>query len=369
MSSKCHVLIPDGHSTWALTVINCLAQNSNYKLFILSQKKRTPTKYSKYTAYYQYYNQASDEEWLDIITEEVQTNNISVIIPIAESEIRFLIKHQKYLPKSVKAIPLPEISSFETAINKLKLSKFLESRNLPHPKFKSNSNSEAISDYDLNFDFPVLIKPLHDKGGDGIQKINSKKELDQFFDTNSNENDVLIQEYISGYDIDCSVICSNGNILAHTIQKGNLKGHNAFAPQLGFDFLNNDGIYNVVSQLMKSLNWSGVAHVDLRYDELEKDYKIIEINARFWGSVEGSKFAGVNFPDLAIQLAANGQIEKHHYKEIKFMRLKGVLKTIKRNPFFILKRKFLLNHTETKSFLRDPLPTCFRFVEWLGRRF
>jgi len=366
MKTKYHVLIPDGNSTWALTVINCLSHNSDYELFVLSNKKRTAAKYSKHISYYKYYKKTSDKEWLDAITKEVVKNSISIIIPIAEDEIRFFINNKQALSDSVKIIPLPEIDDFETAINKYKLSSFLKSHNLPHPKFKYFSNLESCFNEDLNLNFPILIKPLHEKGGDGILKIENKTELDKF--TQKYQEDIFIQEYIHGYDIDCSVLCLNGEILTHTIQKGNLSGHNAFAPQLGFEFLNNDKILNVVTQLMSALHWSGVAHIDLRYDANKEDYKIIEINARFWGSIEGSKFAGVNFPDLAIQLTMNNAIENTQYKEIEYMRLKGVIKTIKRKPSFIFKTSYMRNHTETNSFLKDPLPTLYRFVEWLGRR-
>jgi len=369
MSAKLHVLIPDGNSTWALTVMNCLSYNTDYKLFVLSDKKRTPTKFSKHTSYYKYYKRTSDEKWLDIISKEVEDKNILIIIPIAEDEFRFFINNSHRLPNSVKVIALPELKNFETAIYKDKLSDFLNQHHLPHPKYQYIDNLESYSKHDFELQFPILIKPLHEKGGDGILKFDTKKTLDKYLSKHSDFNKIFIQEYIKGYDIDCSVLCLNGEVLTHTVQKGNLRGHNSFAPQLGFDFLNNDVVLGVTKQLMQALNWSGVAHIDLRYDEETNDYKIIEINARFWGSVEGSKFAGINFPDLAIQLAMNNAIEQTQYNEIEYMRLKGVLKSIKRKPSFLFNKKFLLNNSETKSFLKDPIPTCYRFIEWLERQF
>lgn len=369
MNPKCHVLIPDGNSTWALTVMHCLSQNPDYKFFVLSDKKRTASKFSKYTSYYKCYNNTSDKKWLELITEEIHEHNISVIVPIAEDEISFFINNQKYLPNSVKVIPLPEIENFETAINKHKLSCFLNEHNLPHPKYKYFDDSKSFAAEELNMEFPIIIKPLHEKGGDGIVKFNDRNELDKYVKKYSDLGALFFQEYIDGYDIDCSVLCLNGKIQTHTIQKGKLEGDNSFAPQLSFDFITNDSVLNIVSHLMEALHWSGVAHIDLRYDQTLNTYKIIEINARFWGSVEGSKFAGVNFPDLAIQMAINNQIDKPEYQEIEYMRLKGVLKTISRNPLFIFKRKYLINNTETKSFLKDPIPTFYRFREWLERRF
>ena len=368
MSSKFHVLIPDGNSTWALTVMNCLSQNSDYKFFVLSDKKRTATKYSKYTSYYKFYKKTSDKEWLEIISKEVKDQNISIIIPIAEDAIGFFINNSHDLPNSVKVIPLPEIGNFEIAINKHKLSRFLNEHDLPHPKYQYFSSFESYSNEEFDLQFPVLIKPLDEKGGYGIVKFKGQKELDKYLNKHSNFSELFIQEYIEGYDIDCSVLCLNGKILTHTIQKGKLSGHNSFAPQLSFDFLRNDTLLDVVAKLMQELDWSGVAHIDLRYDENKNDYKIIEINARFWGSVEGSRFAGINFPELAVQLAMNNAIESTQYKEIEYMRLKGVLKSIKRKPSFLFKKNFLVNNSEAMSFIKDPIPTFYRFIEWVERR-
>lgn len=369
MNSKIHVLIPDGDSTWALSVLSCLSYNPDYKFFVLSNAKRTATKYSRYTTYYKYYQRSSDQDWLETLNREIKAHTISVIIPIAENEMQFFISYQNQLDDNAKLISLPSMEAFQTAIHKNKLSYFLKDHQLPHPKFVDFNSVEAFmkSSFDLNF--PVLMKPLHDKGGDGILRFDSLDSLNAYLDKIPDSEHLFMQEYIEGYDIDCSVICLNGEVLAYTIQKGNLSGHSPYAPQLGFNFTHNDKVISLVRELMQKLDWSGVAHIDLRYDQKEEDYKVIEINARFWGSVDGSRVAGINFPELAIQLATQGSIEKTSFRSIYYMRLKGVLKSIKRKPLFIFKRKYLLNNTEVKSFLKDPMPTVCRFFEWFSRLF
>ncbi|MDG5492287.1 ATP-grasp domain-containing protein [Psychroserpens sp. SPM9] len=367
MTSKINVLIPDGDSTWALSVIQCLSQFKHYKLFVLSNKKRTATKFSKYTSYYKFYKRPQDASWLDILNSEIESNAINVVVPIAELEASFFIKNKEKLSDKAQVIPLPALSDFEIAINKRKLSEFAEKHSIPHPKsflIASESDKKRMLS---QINFPILVKPLNQKGGDGIKKVGNVKKLPKALKIITTPQ--FVQEYIEGYDIDCSVLCLNGTILTYTIQKGNLKGDNAYAPQLGFDFMENDEVLNVVSHTMKKLNWSGVAHLDLRYDKQVKNYKLIEINARFWGSIDASRKAGVNFPDLVIKLALNGDIEKQQFEPISYMRLKGVLKSIKRRPLFLFNSKYLANNTEMESFLKDPFPTIYKFREWLGRQF
>ncbi|MEM5564630.1 ATP-grasp domain-containing protein [Psychroserpens sp. AS72] len=367
MTVSCNVLIPDGDSTWALSVMQCLSQVEGYNIFVLSNKKRTATKYSKFTSYYKFYNRPDDEDWVDVINSEIEKHSITVVLPIAERELLFFINNGAKISSSARIIPLPNSKNFELAIDKKKLSDFANLHSLPHPNSFFITSETDTQDVLSKIQFPILVKPLDLKGGDGILKVNSKEKFESHI--KKENRPIFIQEFIEGYDIDCSVLCQNGDVLSYTIQKGNLKGHNTFAPQLAFDFLQNDEVLNVAKLTMSKLNWSGIAHLDLRYDAKTKDYKLIEINARFWGSVEGSMFAGVNFPQKAVQLALNQELIDEDYKHIHYMRFKGVLKTIKRNPMFIFRRTYLMNNTETKTFLKDPLPTFYKFIEWLGRRF
>ncbi len=283
MSPQLNVLIPDGDSTWAMAVIHCLSKVEGYNVFVLSNKKRAPSRYSKFTNYYKYYQRRSDDEWLETILKEVSTNNIDIIVPIAEKELLFFIVHKLAILPHAGLIPLVDFQTFQTASHKDLLSEFCSSHELPHPRslLSDFDHSKAIANSDINY--PILIKPLDQKGGDGILKINNEDEL--ALHQNNLSGSIFVQEYIHGYDIDCSVLCLNGRILCHTIQRGNLKGHNDFAPQLGFELFENKQLLEVVADTMTKLNWSGIAHLDLRFDEKLNRYCIIEINPIFWWSI------------------------------------------------------------------------------------
>lgn len=87
-------------------------------------------------------------------------------------------------------------------------------------------------------------------------------------------------------------------------------GSNKFSPQLGYEFIEESNILKTISELMKSLNWSGVACVDIRFDNKEQIFKVIEINTRYWRSLMGSLAAGVNFPLHSICMHLDIEIPK-----------------------------------------------------------
>jgi hypothetical protein len=58
---------------------------------------------------------------------------------------------------------------------------------------------------------------LSAKGGDGIDKINSRAEFQNYLERTNVA--LYAQESIEGYDIDCSVLCLDGEILSYTKKK------------------------------------------------------------------------------------------------------------------------------------------------------
>jgi predicted ATP-grasp superfamily ATP-dependent carboligase len=51
-------------------------------------------------------------------------------------------------------------------------------------------------------------------------------------------------------------------------------------------------------QLLRAMEWDGLAMVEFRYDPASGDAVLMEVNGRFWGSLPLAVHAGVNFPYL-----------------------------------------------------------------------
>ena len=57
------------------------------------------------------------------------------------------------------------------------------------------------------------------------------------------------------------------------------------------------------------MNWYGVAHADFIIDERDKKPKLLEINPRFWTSLNLAILSGIDFPYLLYKLAIDGDIK------------------------------------------------------------
>ena len=360
---KISILIPDGESHILLYVVNCLSNIKGLQIYVMSNIKNNPMRYSRYIKGFSFYKKTdSNIDWINNINKEIEKHNIEVVMPIFEIGIKTLTEYRLKILHKDKLGLLPSFANFNTAKNKGLLAEHLKTNNIPGPKsIIVVSNSELDKVNSLNF--PVIIKPLEGfGGGKGIEVFDTVKDFKHHF-TSHNFNYInIVQEYIKGYDIDCSVLCKDGDILAFTIQKGNMIGKSQFTPQIGLSFLYEQELYNIVEKLMKSLDWSGVAHIDMRYDQNTKEFKVIEINTRFWVSLDASLIAGVNFPYLYCLSSMESLFQKPQYNFVEYLNLKGLIKRIKQDMKFVFKINFILNNTPLIFALKDPAPMTYKFI-------
>jgi D-aspartate ligase len=349
------VLIPDGECTLIFSIVNGFSQIREIDIYVMSNIENNLIKYSRHIKHFSYYPKTIDEKtWISNIDYEQNKYDISLVMPIYEDGIGTLISHKDSVCFKDKLCMMPSYQNFSTALNKISLSHHMVKNKI------SCSSSFVLNKYYLKKDklcYPVLIKPAEGiGGGKGISKFFDRTAIEKFFADNENlGNKYLVEQFIEGFDFSCNVLCKNGEILVYTIQKGILFDEVPFTSPIGVKFLFESKLYKEIENLMKSLEWSGVANIDVRYDSITDDFKIIEINPRFWGSLDASLAAGVNFPYLYLLASLGEKIEKVEYDFIEYLDFNGLVKTLKKDKTIILNMGFILNNTQLKFILKDPI--------------
>jgi predicted ATP-grasp superfamily ATP-dependent carboligase len=61
-------------------------------------------------------------------------------------------------------------------------------------------------------------------------------------------------------------------------------------------------------RLLKAIGWEGVAMVEYKMDKCEDVPRLMEVNPRFWGSLQLAIDSGMNFPLLLYRLAINEEV-------------------------------------------------------------
>lgn len=361
MNKKIKILVPDGEENLLYQAIFALSNQINFEIHVLSRVKKKPMRYSRYVKAFRYCVTNTHEEWIANLNEYVSQHNIDIVLPVGQEATKALINYKHLVLHPHKLVYLTDKENYIFAIDKAALSKHLVKNNIPHPKtWIIKSNSKWPKNDELKF--PMIIKPADGIDGQGIHVFKNSEDLNIFINAKMKPITYVLQEYIYGYDIDCSVLCKNGEVLYYTIQKGILFENRKFAPAIGLQFLDNEALITIVKRLIKSADWSGLAHIDLRYDDQEQTFKIIEINGRVWGSLDASCKAGINFLELYCKEALGLTLPNYRYSKIQYFNLKGYVKTIVNDPRLLFNWSFNKNQTPIFYCFKDPLPIFFRYI-------
>jgi len=351
-----NVLIPDGESILTVYILRCLSIVKNVKSFVISSEKYVESKFSRHKVnFYHLEGNIGKEQWIEKIKQYVHENEIDVILPVFIHKIR-IFSEFKYEFENITNLLVPELKYFEITDNKWMFFEFLKNKGVELPRTYELTNPLLPKNKKLKF--PLILKPKSDLGGRGIKILKNVLELEK----TKQAKDMIIQEYISGFDIDMSVLCKSGKILAYTIQKNadNAK-QSDFHPPLFIEFLKHDEVFNCVKNMMRKLKWEGVAHIDLRYDVSEKKVKVIELNPRYWGSIEGSNKVGVNFPYLHCLTAIGLTFKVPDYQEVNYIKNRFLFKLLKSLTTTNGIKISSLKYFQIKEDILDPLPKLYKY--------
>lgn len=83
-------------------------------------------------------------------------------------------------------------------------------------------------------------------------------------------------------------------------------------------------------ELLRKLNWRGVAMVEYRFDPIRKSAVLMEINGRFWGSFPLAFHSNIPFAWYTYKVQGLNQIPQEKYTVIEGLQCRNVLVELKR---------------------------------------
>jgi predicted ATP-grasp superfamily ATP-dependent carboligase len=374
---KITVLATDADRKNALAIVRCLAKKG-YTVYCAGHQKQSMCFLSKYCSKKFIYThpEKNTDDFVNDIEHIVKNNNIDILLPVSASATIPLSFHKKRLEQNV-TIPISDYEIISKAHNKETMLKIAEKCNVPIPQTFSPKNIEEVQDLADSVTYPAVIKPRKSSASRGIQYVHSKKELlakypiygevDKTFDFSH----PLIQEYIPGEIHDVCILANNGKTRAGLTQKriwtypvnggGGVVNQTTDEPDL----------MKMAERLTKSLNWNGVTQVEFKIDSRNDSPKLMEANAKFWGTLELSIAAGICFPDLLCQLALDQDFEEtfEYQKNLMFIWINaGFFSNFLQSDSLIhslkTSRNFIKQKYETNISYDDIVPHVFLFRDF-----
>jgi predicted ATP-grasp superfamily ATP-dependent carboligase len=310
-----NVFVTDSQVRSSLAVIRSLGRKGLN--VIAGEETRFATGgFSKYCAGRVVYPSPTREknQFVKFLLKKVQKKEYEVLFPVADPCLMPIIDNEEELSRYT-TIALPPRNIFMRGHDKGQTLKFAIANNIPCPKTYFIENLEEIYHLEDKLDFPSVIKPRIGSGKRGVKICESFQEVvDGYKSINRQYGKIILQEFIpNGGEFGVyTLLNSNSELRALSVQRRVRSypvsgGPSTFRETFKNSISEKAVEYSII--LLKAMNWVGLAMVEFRIDARNGIPKLMEINPRFWGSLQLSILGGVDFPYLLYKMIIDGDIE------------------------------------------------------------
>ena len=228
-------------------------------------------------------------EFLPNLLNVCVQKNIKLLIPTVDFELLPISKHRhEFISKGVD-VALSSTESLELCRDKYKLLDFCKDTGLtPNFTLLTESTSPTL------FNYPCFAKPCLGAGSRGAMIIQDQKELDAL----PKDNSYLVQELLTGEEYSVDVyIHSNGSPLA-AVPRLRMKIDSGIAVAS-----QTKNIPESAQMALKIIQKVGITYVaNFQFKANTKgEFKLLEINPRFPGTLPLTAAAGIDIPKLLIK--------------------------------------------------------------------
>jgi len=252
------------------------------------------------------------EKWLDWLLGELARSSYDMLMPMGDETVYIASKNRDLIRKHTR-VPVPDLETLLKAKDKSQTIQIANREGIACPETIFIDDLAGIEQKIQNLAFPAVIKPKESSGSRGIVYVQNKDELiENYSKVHCQYPFPMIQEYIPQGGRACGVFllfnknCEPRAIFAHKrLREFPLTG----GPSTLRESIHCPELVQTAVKLLKAMKWYGIAMVEFKEDPRDWRFKVMEVNPRFWGSLQLSIIAGVDFPYLLYKTEAEGDIE------------------------------------------------------------
>ncbi len=285
----------------AYYMARCCYEAYKIKPYVIGTKELSFTKYTNILNVSYNKDMWSEEGFLKLLRDFAKDKDEKILlISTNETYSEFISKNKNELSKNY-LFNLPNIDVIKSLTNKELFYKTYEKSSLKFPKTIYYDKNSKINLKDITY--PVIVKPanvvsynhLEFIGKNKIYKINNYEELNKTIDLvyhNGYKDKLIIQEFITGgddylFDAVCYVNSKGKAEFMSFAQIGlqertkSMVG-NAAVLINGLNLTKGNILaeVNILKEFLEQINYRGFAEIDMKYDQKDNTFKVLEINAR-----------------------------------------------------------------------------------------
>jgi len=249
---------------------------------------------------------------LEALRNLVSQEQFDLVIPATEAATYALHQHRADL-QGLPNIFLPNANAFEIVYDKTKTYELATQLGIPIPR---TVRIESVSDLDhhlQDLQSPFVIKPVCSVKAEEVTAKNYVRMQPDQQGTKAlckrllaSGIPLLVQEMFEGVGRGVEVLANEGEILfafSHRRLHETSGFGSTYRQSVPVDHL----LLEAAGKLMHRLEYTGVAMVEFRVNESSKEWTLLEINGRFWGSLPLAVAAGADFPRYLFEMLVEGR--------------------------------------------------------------
>lgn len=304
------VLVTDGDTRSALSIARSLGRRG-HRVIIGAEVPRSISYYSKHCSERFLYPSPSTDRggFEEAIIEYVSNNEVDLLIPVSDLTSIPVSTRKDELAKHT-TVCCPDRAMMDKAFDKHQTLKAAQSLGVPIPETQFAESLDEVRSVAGEISYPAVVKPrrswywIDGKAVSGSRRyVSSREELLRAYQEMSAEMPPpIIQEMVHGDGCGLFALTSNGAPLA-TFAHRRLREFpvSGGVSTLRESVVPDEKVREYGTRLLEGLGWEGVAMVEFKMDDKAGVPRLMEVNGRFWGSLDLAVESGVDFPHLLVQ--------------------------------------------------------------------
>jgi len=303
-------IVLDGNQRSALAVVRSLGKRG-ISVVVGDEAPRSLSSVSRYCRKSFVYPSpfVDPDKFLEVIVDRARDNTDAVLLPMTDVTLSEVLKNRETLSKYVR-IPFSDLATYQAVSDKVAMFRTASSLEVPMPKtlFSDNYSTipELVSESGM-LGFPLVLKPGFSRiKRDGkwlSTNVRYARDLQEFravvMDEPFRSLSFLVQEKVEGPGLGIFLFMDKGEIIARFAhQRVREKPPSGGVSVLCQSITPPHEALEAGRKLLEHFQWTGVAMIEFKWDARLGQPKLMEINGRFWGSLQLAVTAGVDFPYL-----------------------------------------------------------------------
>lgn len=256
------------------------------------------------------------EGFQEFLLTEMEHRESVMLLPMTDMTVRLVAQMRRVLPPHV-SVPFPCEQQIECVQDKRRTLFFARQVGIGIPETFMLQPDEQLEDVAGRVHYPVVIKPRFSRylrdgnwvNGD-VNYARSPEDLRASYQaSHANIPFPLVQEKIKGEGRGVFLLLWHGELKAafchrRLREKPPWGGPSVLRESIPLD----EPLVRKSTALLQTIGWQGPAMVEFKVDQRTGEPNLMEVNGRFWGSLQLANDAGMNFPLLLYRLAAGEDV-------------------------------------------------------------